>query len=253
MADLSSASVVNKRVACLAGTYNPNSYGTTVSSCLACPAGKYCDTTGLSEYSGQCQAGFLCVSGSSSATPGYNSTSTLYDEANSVTNGACPRGYTCATGAIYPQPCSPGTYQPNTQQTSCIACPTTFYCPEFGMSTTSTTRCSDRYHCISGANVSKPIDGTTGRLCARGNYCQQGAETVCPAGTYGPVEGLSSCYQCPMGYYCPEGSQEPQLCPNKKFCPQGSSEGTDCPVGTYTPPSTIGLEGVHQCDPCPVG
>ena len=41
------------------------------------------------------------------------------------------------------------------------------------------------------------------------NYCRDGAMTTCPAGRYGPTEGLDSagaCSNCGAGHFCPEQS-----------------------------------------------
>ena len=41
-------------------------------------------------------------------------------------------------------------------------------------------------------------------------------------------------YQCPLGYYCVEGSESPQLCPSGSYQDQGqSSSCKQCPEGFY--------------------
>ncbi|XP_052807005.1 uncharacterized protein LOC128236161 [Mya arenaria] len=63
--------------------------------CLPCPAGEYCQGTGLVNPSGVCSPGFFCPEGSSQ-----------------------------------PSPCAPGTYAPEQNHTTCITCPVGFYCKE---------------------------------------------------------------------------------------------------------------------------
>ncbi len=33
----------------------------------------------------------------------------------------------------------------------------------------------------------------------------------CKAGSYGPYEGISRCFDCPQGYDCPTASVQPQI------------------------------------------
>lgn len=58
-----------------------------------------------------------------------------------------------------------------------------------------------------------PFNSCSGwRTCEKGAYCSNGLRKLCPAGTFGAVEGLtnSSCSgACPKGHYCPEGTTIP--------------------------------------------
>lgn len=58
---------------------------------------------------------------------------------------------------------------------------------------------------------------------------------ICAAGTYSDASGSPVCFECPMGFYCEEGSVMPQNCPN----------------GTYN--NVIGTGSADMCLPCTVG
>ena len=48
---------------CPAGTFNPSSAIGKESDCTQCEGGKYCQLPGLSNYTGECDAGYYCQSG----------------------------------------------------------------------------------------------------------------------------------------------------------------------------------------------
>lgn len=52
----------------------------SISDCLPCPAGHYCEETGLTNYTGNCLGGYYCPEGQSSSGPAQ-----YY----------CDRGYYC--------------------------------------------------------------------------------------------------------------------------------------------------------------
>ena len=68
------------------GTYNPGQGLDTAQSCLKCPAGQFCNETGLEAPSGLCHAGYLCVEAAGHPGP------------NDGINGPCPLGYYCLEG-----------------------------------------------------------------------------------------------------------------------------------------------------------
>ena len=82
--------------------------------------GYYCETSELSSVTGQCQAGYYCVSGALRPDP--------QDDA---TGGLCPMGAYCPSGTDVPIMCSPGYYTNatgNTDATDCKECvPGKFY------------------------------------------------------------------------------------------------------------------------------
>merc|ERR1719353_2785217 len=97
--------------------------------------------------------------------------------------------------------------------------------------------------------------------------------TVCPAGRYGSVTGLTdaSCSgECAQGYYCEAGSvsakaaacaegsyggatgleaqAECTVCPAGTYCFAGSTAATSCSAGTYAKE-----EGSQLCTACDEG
>jgi len=67
---------------CPAGTYNPSTQRTSVTECIDCPGGEYCEGVGNSAPTGNCTAGWYCSGGS--------------DSPNTTTHGGkCQPGYYC--------------------------------------------------------------------------------------------------------------------------------------------------------------
>jgi hypothetical protein len=93
--------------ACADGKYQ-NSLGAIDSTfCLACPRGKYCASAanGLAVPTGDCQAGFYCDSGSTTAS-----------------GSQCEMGHYCPAGIAVKTKCVAGTYQPSAEKDACLAC-----------------------------------------------------------------------------------------------------------------------------------
>jgi hypothetical protein len=75
-------------------------------------------------YTGKCDAGYICLTGSASKTP-----------PNGLTGYRCPKGSYCLSGAIIEKKCLPGTYmdiEGNTDP-NCKPCLVGTMCPRFGM------------------------------------------------------------------------------------------------------------------------
>jgi hypothetical protein len=144
--------------------------------------------------------------------------------------------------------CPSGEYNPYTLQSTCFSCPVGYYCPQ--------------------------TDTTTKFICPEGSYCigGQDAATPCPAGTYGPREGITNvndCENCPYGkycgttglttpgsdcnagYYCGRGSDTATetICPAGYYCPSGTPYPIHCPPGTYN--AVTGGTTSANCTPCP--
>ena len=56
-------------VPCPIGTYLPDVGKSDVTQCVDCYPGKYCETTGLSNVTGDCSAGYYCFLGANTSTP----------------------------------------------------------------------------------------------------------------------------------------------------------------------------------------
>lgn len=81
-------------------------------------------------------------------------------------------------------------------------------------------------------------------LCEIGHWCREGKKVMCPAGSYGKDEGLSSSRcsgYCLPGYYCEKGSSvndQHQCGSTKVYCPLGSASPTPTETGKYSYNST---------------
>lgn len=96
----------SKEFACDSGSFMPYEMAYDVLDCIACPEGKYCDLSGMSDLSAQdCEAGYYCEQ---SATTGRQNQCT-YDEK-------------CVSGTLYPEQCAPEEYTISTKADSCDIC-----------------------------------------------------------------------------------------------------------------------------------
>lgn len=59
------------------------------------------DSNLLADYYGDCDEGYICLEGATSATPASLAENYGYP---------CPIGYYCVSGAVIETPCAPGTY-----------------------------------------------------------------------------------------------------------------------------------------------
>lgn len=156
---------------CGIGYYNPYFGASDVSSCQVCPTGTDCPLAANSIYTTiTCSAGYIC---------------------DSTGDNPCSQGMYCPTNTIVELKCPSGTYQDETAQSSCKACPEGYYC-ETGET----------------VGVITPAD------CPNGHYCPESTGNYqifrCPIGSYhDPLDGnnLASsddCRDCPETYYCPQ-------------------------------------------------
>jgi len=121
------------------------------------------------------------------------------------------------TGQTSQTPCSVGTYQPSTGQSSCIDASAGYYV-DTTASTTQTACPTGTYNSNNASTSSSDCtDASAGYHVPNAGSATQ---TPCPTGTYQPSTGQSSCIDSSAGYYV--GST-------------GSSSQTPCPVGTYQP------------------
>ncbi|KAM7413317.1 hypothetical protein PAMA_020621 [Pampus argenteus] len=163
----------------------------------------------------------------------------------------CPSGHFCPGNVYAPRRCPTGTFnlytgkssvsdckcgpgkEPNLDHSGCNDCPLGFY------STVCTIQCLQ---------------------CPAGHYCVGGVAVPCPAGTYGPKEGLQrlkDCTICPAGFYCLEGSSRRPtslfLCPQGYYCEEGTAtlHGSPCPAGTVG--EQLGQTSRAACKRCREG
>ncbi len=239
-------------------------------SCIACPPGAVCTSTGLNSITApvpsSCPANTYCPEASTAGqkcplgTFTSSTGSTNEDGCTECTLGSycnegaaaatiCPQGYYCLHRTYFDieTPCPDNTYGASTGLTtkeSCTDCTaTTTYCPE---------------------------GSTAPKSCEKGYACpgSKAGKTACAAGTYSNVVGGASCLTCTAGSICPSGYHEinPISCPKGYFMASPGSSGpcTICTTGYYcdTPGMSAALgcadgkwsvPGQISCDDCPAG
>ncbi|KAL8424659.1 hypothetical protein Efla_006444 [Eimeria flavescens] len=195
---------------CPAGTLRPYRLGQELKSCQACPAGKFCQSTGLTQPSGGCLQGFFCSDGSKAS----------FD----ATQEICPPGSKCEEGVGQPQECPAGSFQANSGGASCSPCPAGFFCSHPAKEPTA---CSEGHYCPERTQTPLP----------------------CPPGTFRDVEGGTSaedCFTCPPGMYCSTwgiGGDLPE-CPGGYYCPLGAGTLGSTASATHTERSTISVGSI---------
>lgn len=230
-------------IPCPRGSYMPNQQAKSVSECMLCPEGRYCNDTALLEPTGDCKAGFYCSLGALTATPLDNSTGDI-----------CWEGHYCPTASGEPIKCPPGTFADVTGKEVCDTCPERFFCD--GDDSTSYEICPAGHYCP---------DGTiTPQKCNTGTYSNntglRSADecTSCTGGSFCSTRGLlEPTGLCHAGFSCPTRSMNQYgggtganhtICPQGSYCPQGTYQPVPCPLGTYS--SSVQLESDSQCLSC---
>ena len=221
---------------CSAGFYCP----AASSIQIPCSAGHYCDISGLYQPAGLCQAGYYCTLQATTSAP------TSVGQGG----GTCSPGYYCPLGSSTQTPCPIGTFNSASLQsssTSCSNCTAGYYCSLLA-ATGTTGGCKAGFYCVTGSVTPTPNSG----ISPVGSYCPilSSSPLSCPAGTYGPVQGLSSCLTCPPGFTCEGGAASPVQCQAGFYCTGGNSlaTATPCSSGYYN-----GYLGQTSCLPCPIG
>lgn len=223
-----------------------------------CTPGYYCDRDYLDKEAGLCTAGYYCNG------------STVYSNPVNQSNGdRCPKGHYCPTGSPYPLSCEPGTYadkEYNQFKNNCLPCIPGMFCPQFGMHYPK-GNCTEGFYCPAGQTEISPPD----KECQPGHYCPEGSgqQNPCLAGEYQPYKGQRQCIQCPEGSYCDpnearmnsssgansssHGVTAPTDCPVGYYCPRGTQSASQypCPIGTFGNRTKLISEG--QCTPCTKG
>lgn len=136
---------------------------------------------------------------------------------------ACSVGQKCAGGTSAPVPCSAGTYQNKTKQSSCIPCEQGTY------SSSGASSCT---------------------ACGPGKYSSAGSSSCssCKAGTYSSANKSGGCTSCPAGTSSGAGASNCSVCGPGTYSTGGASSCSSCPAGTYQ-----GASRQSSCTPCPVG
>ncbi|XP_033971267.1 zonadhesin-like [Trematomus bernacchii] len=238
---------------CPAGSINPHTRMAQPQDCLPCPPGSFCLSPGKSVATGQCEAGYYCLSGAWSPTP----------EDGETTGDRCPEGHYCPQGSSAPVPCPIGRYSNTTRNrylSDCLTCPPGFLCVTRGLSFPSHI-CPAGYYCPGKVNSSQQA----AIPCSPGNMCPPGSgrQVPCLPGTYQDLPGQAECFQCPAGFYCVgsvdsgtvhvSGTHSPTLCQKGHYCPPGTQSGVafPCPAGAFS--RQMGLSNKSGCALCPPG
>ncbi|MCQ2957481.1 MAG: hypothetical protein MJ180_01110 [Candidatus Gastranaerophilales bacterium] len=195
---------------------------------LKCPCGNYGSIVGLSvaACSGKCQAGYNCPAGSTSATQNKCSGQQLCKE------GIC-QIETCQLPMI-----------PDVNHTACICGLSPNEVPAgkyFKADTCEYVTCPAGHYCP-GSNPDANPDPKPDPNYPTGVI-------YCPCGTFGQTTGLATyaCSgQCPIGYYCPQGTSNPQahICHAGQSCHIGTCEPDTCAFPTT---SIAPFETCNQC------
>ncbi|XP_075892173.1 uncharacterized protein LOC142895201 [Nelusetta ayraudi] len=272
---------------CPQGTYNPGQGLATAGECLACPAGRFCASEGLTGPSGFCAAGFLCVTGASVPNPTDNRTGSLCPPGTFCQRGSkagdclagfycnwgssradetlCPAGFFCLRATPVPLPCPAGTFSTkagNTHQDNCTSCTPGYYCKAEG--TVQPALCPAGHYCPPGRTLGWELPCPTGTVQSQPGASSAAACLPCPPGMFCSYPGLSQpTGLCQAGFYCAAGSTSPNatshqgnstrshLCPPGHYCPVGTGQPLPCPAGSLS--TSQGRKGDEECSPCPPG
>lgn len=242
------------------GEYQPQE---RQSSCIKCPAGKYCagtvetDFSGQSVVTGDCTAGFFCPEGSYSEDGkhdyypnGMNNpcSAGFYCPSGTSTELNCGAGYYCPSGSSNRKICTAGKYcSGNNLVNPSGDCSAGYYCPSGSTSSTQNT-CQEGDYCPigspsrsdCGASFYCSIDAKIRNDCQIGYYCpgnRMTSQTICPSGKYCDQTRMTNYKDCSLGSYCPEGSFEENSCKGGYYCANPStrvqcSKGAFCPSGS---------------------
>ena len=116
-------------ILCIAGTYNDAIMGAASTDCKACLPGKYWAGTGNKAPTGDCQAGYYCPGGDTTATPTTAWAAGEYWPTGSSLNTRCPAGtFSSAAQASSWTACTAGKYWTIGTSTP-TDCPAGYYCP----------------------------------------------------------------------------------------------------------------------------
>ena len=155
---------------------------------------------------------------------------------NAECSGACQAGYVCGSGAT------------TAQQEECGLAGgsdlgSKVYCP---LGSSSVSFVSDGNYSTGGT-----VNTRTGEaMCEAGYYCKNGVRSLCPAGRFGNVTGLSEpdCSgDCGAGYYCVSGSVSwnSSACGGVSwYCPAGVGGRLAVSSGYYSTP--VGADEEHR-------
>lgn len=159
---------------CPAGSFGARAGLASLSECTPCPAGKYCQTSGNSSWTGACSAGYFCLGNATSPTPTDGITGNLCQPGS-----YCVPPYVCLIKLFISFHCYPSSVTLSFvsffiyRYTFPTPCPGGQYCELPGMAT-FTGPCQAGFYCKFGASQRNTTDGVTGNICPPGAFCPSG-------------------------------------------------------------------------------
>lgn len=225
--------------------------------CLPCEKGFICVVEGKQTI---CPAGYFCINNQKYSCPaGYycleGTTTGKIDSSIESSPKPCNPGTYCSLQNVSPIPddslsgaaqeCGAGTYNDEYAQTVCKKCPDGYQCPSAGMKEPELCE-KGTYRNVNSSSLYclECPEGTYNNLTGRDSSdfclnCQAGV--VCVGAGMAYPNGENS-FDCPAGYYCPEGtglaSSNKYPCPEGTFCLSGTKSEEEarmnkCPSGRY--------------------
>lgn len=202
---------------CPVGTFGNVTNLMAEDQCTQCTKGYYCGTSGITQPTEECHAGYYCIEGASVPTPN-----------DTVTGAPCPAGSFCIRGSHRPEPCPVGTFGPSKalqSRSGCVDCEGGKYCNYEGLAGPNGS-CDPGYFCEIRAVRPNPVNASHGGgVCPRGHYCPRETTTPfkCPPGTFNNETRAtepSDCTPCTPGQFCEGyGNTYPDgLCDEGWYC-----------------------------------
>jgi len=151
----------------------------------------------------------------------------------------------CPSGSATKVQCPAGTYQDQAEQSSCIQCPSGYYCVA-GSTGYSTQECPVGHYCPAGTLSNTQYPCAAGKFNPQTKSQSVAACKDCSPGSYCDVTGLENpAGQCDGGYYCTSGSTTKtppntsevkfNICKAGNYCPAGSAYQIPCKPGYACP------------------
>ena len=178
----------------------------------------------------------------------------------------CPEGTFCSVGSDAPTPCAPGTFNAQTNATTCVKCEAGSYQDTEGA--TSCITCPGGYYCEEGVAAALPCPAGTRKnlslsvmtraedciACSSGTFCPVGSDSasLCAAGTFNALDSQEKCTKCAAGFFQEaEGATACVVCSPGYYCATGAANPLPCSGGSYANQS--GLSDVSLCTPVVTG
>lgn len=131
----------------------------------------------------------------------------------------CTEGKYCPAGTTTELDCPVGTYNPvkgRASEDDCIDADPGYYVSTTGASAL-TGPCDKGYYCPSGSSAATEMPCPVGKYRSLTHGAEPSDCQLCVSGHYCSTIGLDDPVDCPLGYYCPLGTIEPEPCPEGTY------------------------------------